>query len=613
MLTYVHPYVEANIYDNSETFQSTTSDGSIMFTPYFSEKGKSNKLEIINDLATFLQEKGKPNYKKYGQASYNIINWLRGGGVVAGIRLVAEDASYANTVFNVKTKVEVTQIAEVTDPDTGAVTTPASTVKKILIKHEFTTIDDLVDIKKVSLEALVDNLPKTDDEGYDNHYLFCMSVCGHGDYGNNFSIRIGINKALTKTYDFAVFNLTTLETNNGGSIKVNEGALPFSFYPDAMSAASSTMNLQQVVSDYFKDFDCYYNDEAYDEIIDLFIDTFGMDKFPEPNKIDFINGKDISGKKYEDVEIDTGNAVNIGNYSGIYLESGSNGSFDTAKGSALATLKETLLKNVYDGLTDKNVFDSKQFPIDVVLDANFNDTVKNAIVSFVEERKDCIAILDTNEQASAATTVTWRNTTLQVDSIYAGIFGQALTVYDSYTAQDILVTPTYFLASKIPSTDLSVGVQYPFVGPNRGVITGFKELNWNPDEYEKEDLYDARINYIEKNYKETKFMSQLTSQSKTTSLSDINHVRVLLKIIRTIKEISERYLFELATTETLNNLSSDINNNISSWVTNGACTVCSAQVTQSTTEKENKIARVTTEIVFTDVIERIIIDMNVGR
>lgn len=108
-------------------------------------------------------------------------------------------------------------------------------------------------------------------------------------------------------------------------------------------------------------------------------------------------------------------------------------------------------------------------------------------------------------------------------------------------------------------------------------------------------------------------MSQLTTQSKTTALSDLNHVRAMLKIIRSVEELMEGYLFEFANDDTLTRINSALENTLSNWVTNGTCKTCSGTCSQTAIEAENKTAHVTINIVFTDVIEKIIIDINITR
>jgi len=609
-IRYIHPYVQTNIYDNSETYATSAGGATTLFQPYFSERGTSGELEKYSNLSEFLKDKGYPNFRKYGQSMYNIINWLRGGGNVVGIRLTAEDATYANAGLNVKTKIEEVEV-QVTDSEGNVVTaedgvTPLTEVKKnVLIKLETITLSQLEVKDNDELQILLNEFEgQVDEDGYTSHILLLFMAKGKGTYGNNISVRIAENNAGNRTYSFKTYNLTSIQTKENGTIRKTEGPTTVSLYPDAMSLGGSRLAIQQIITDYFSDISCFFNNDAYDNIIDTIMGELS-DVYDNTSVIDLLYGDDY-------ITVDNTGAKSLFSYSGLYFEQGSDGSLFAPKSEA-QSVQEKLLTDLYNGAITSDVYDKTRFPIDVVLDFNSAVGVKLAIDGFVNERGDCVAMLDTGELASASTTVNWKRSNLVIDDYLTSIWSQMFTVFDQYTAQDIYVTPTYFLANKIPTIDANYGVQYPFVGPNRGIITGFKKLNWTPSEDQKESLYENRINYIEQNYRNTRFMGQLTAQSKTTSLSDINHVRVLLKIVRSVEELMENFLFESATDITLSNINSNLANVLSSWVTNGACTTCEGSCSQTALEREQKIAHVTINVVFTDVIERIIVDININR
>ena len=103
------------------------------------------------------------------------------------------------------------------------------------------------------------------------------------------------------------------------------------------------------------------------------------------------------------------------------------------------------------------------------------------------------------------------------------------------------VTMTYFLAEKIPSTDVSYGLHWTFVGPRRGVISGFDKLSWAPNPQNQERLYKNQINYTRVTQSRTMLYGNLTSQTVMSALSDINHVRTLLRIQREVEALFEDY------------------------------------------------------------------------
>lgn len=594
-LTYSHPHILTNIFDNSQVNKEATTAVEIpaLFQPYFGERGPSGKVVEYNSAAEFVKIAGNPNFKKYGQSGYNILNWLRNGGKVYALRLTAPDSTYANVGLNVRTK------AVETTNEAGEV------VKSVDIKLESIKLPNLMNISDEHILNEITNLAPADD-GYTDHVLFVSYAEGTGAYGNNIAFRLTSEVTYNKTYDFKCYAVSIIESDNSGSNKVLTGPAVISFYPEALTNGGSSLSLPMVFQSYFDGVSCFYNDEAYDQLIDDIM-TATDNVYDIPENIDFIFGD-------EHCTVDRTGAASMFSAAGIFFEDGSNGSVsDRFTEKETKKVYDKLLQGVFSGSDYPEIFDKKQYPIDVILDANFDLTIKNSINDFVNQRGDCIAVLDTGECQSPEETIVWRQNNIVYEDYFTSLWSQALKLYDTFTASDIVVTPTYFLASKIPSTDSQYGIHYPFVGPNRGVITGYKSLNWTPNEQQKENLYDNDINYIEKNYRNTRFMGQLTTLNRKTALSDINHVRCLLKITREVEEIMDNYIFELANADTFASINAELASALAEWVTKGACTVCQGTCTQTALEAENKTAHVTVEIVFVDVIEKIIIDINVNR
>jgi hypothetical protein len=296
----------------------------------------------------------------------------------------------------------------------------------------------------------------------------------------------------------------------------------------------------------------------------------------------------------------------------VPFSAGSDGDFDMANADRGTAIKNALI-NAYKGLVDNSLANKKETPIDLVMDANYDADVKNAIVSLVTQiRDDFMGILDTGVQANPQQAIDFRVNSLGVSSYMVAIFAQDFIVYDQFTGQDIQVTSPYYLAQLIPSVDQQFGLHYPFVGPRRGVISGFKKLGYNPSEVMKESLYKNQINYVESDPRRTKFNSQLTSQMTVSALSNINNVRALLRMKREVELLMEDYEFEFGDSSTLNAANYALNAYLQQWISNRACTSISGSVYQSAYDQQQKIARVRIDLVFNTIIERINIDFVVG-
>lgn len=279
-----------------------------------------------------------------------------------------------------------------------------------------------------------------------------------------------------------------------------------------------------------------------------------------------------------------------------------------------SAIVEKLIANGYLGNIDNTITDKDMFPFDMVLDANYGLVVKQAIVRLTTQiRNDFVAILDTKCQGNAQQSIDYRKRYLNYTDFRLGIFTQDFILSDGlYTNQKIQVTPTYYLASKIPYNDNANGLHWNFVGPRRGVITGYDSISYLPNPEWKEQLYKAQVNYVEQDRISTRFGSQNTAQHTISALSNISNVRCLLKIQRDVEELMKNYIFEWNDNITISQAQGALNSYLSQWLTNRACTSISGSVYASDYDRKQKILRVRIELVFNAIIERIIINLNVN-
>lgn len=276
---------------------------------------------------------------------------------------------------------------------------------------------------------------------------------------------------------------------------------------------------------------------------------------------------------------------------------------------------EKLIVKGYKGTIDSTLLDKNLLPIDMVLDANYSTSVKNALVSLATDiRGDFVAILDTKTQATPEQALTYRRSNLTVNNFKVAIFAQDFIVEDTeYTGQHMQVTSPYFLASKIPTNDNNFGIHWNFVGPRRGTISGFESISYLPNPEWKEQLYKAQINYVEQDLTSTRFGCQLTSQSVVSALSNINNVRALLRIQREVEQLMAAYQHEYNDTTTRSAAQAALNNYLATWVSNRACDSIKGTVYASDYDRLEKLLRVKVEMVFNSVIERIAIDLIVNN
>jgi hypothetical protein len=228
-------------------------------------------------------------------------------------------------------------------------------------------------------------------------------------------------------------------------------------------------------------------------------------------------------------------------------------------------------------------------------------------------RKDIFFYADAGLQASPQDCITWRSSEFNVSSQFLGIYTQDFIIYDEYTGKDIRVTPTYFIASKLPTNATQYGLQYPIAGNKRGTLDGFKSISFVPNESYKETFYTRQLNYTEADPKRTRFGSQLTADTKTTPLSNINNVLIALDMKRNVEDMAEDYQFEFNDDDTIRTFQYNLNDYLGKYITNRSCDEVSATVYASDYDKQQHILRVTITVKFRSVIERIVISIDVVK
>ena len=655
MLKYKHPHTMVRIFDRSDITEVTSGGGTALFLPFFSERGIDNKLlNIRRDCPNGRYDFGTRNWKNYGQHIYNMYQWLDGGGDVWGIRLMPNDATYANLVLNIKTKPLLLPVYEKdsqgnyitdahnqriplinhSDPNNPvAVTTPG-----VEIKHELLYLDRITRLD--TIEDRLTSLSKTepvDSEGYKNHYIAAFFVGGRGKYGNKTAISFNLNKLYERTYDFRLYNLQILEATNEGDVRLIEGPLEFSFFPEAVSLTRNSMYLERVVEDYSNAIKCISSEAVYDNLIDDILAATGSPDNLVPQEIDFITGTDKDGNLYENLIINEKSAT-LDYYEGIKLKGGSDGSIDP-KGkhirvdtegnplkdstgnyiydpNTIAYVRNTmdkLLIDAYRGITAPEVFNLLMYEFDVIMDANNSNPVRYQMLQFTRERGDVFCYIDSGFQPSVETTLRWRRRDFQANDYSVSLQAQSMTYEDPDTNEIIPVTPCFYLSFMVPYNDTMYGVGESVAGPDRGILENYKSISWFPNELQKEDLYDAKINYIEQDRYYTMRMMQLTSQFKESALSREANVRLLKLIIRIARKVVRKYYHRRTSSSVLATIENNIFLSCKAYYDTGWLTRLSISVTQNQYERQRNICHVYITLAFAGFLERFLIDCNVER
>jgi hypothetical protein len=305
----------------------------------------------------------------------------------------------------------------------------------------------------------------------------------------------------------------------------------------------------------------------------------------------------------------------------LYLGGGSHGrgwgyEHENEEGELItnSTLEEALVK-AYNGTTDAIVTNINLCVFDMVMDCNYPVMVKTAMNELSSViRQDCVTILDQGiSTANAQQAIDMRKNSMNYDTFYTSIFTQHLEITDEWSGKPVKVTPTFFLASKIPLNDTAYSPAVNFVGPNRGVVSGFNSVSWIPTEPEKDQLYRNQINYIERDNIATVFATELTTQTKNTPLTLIHAVRTLLRLRRSMVAVSRNYRSEFATSDVYGLLQTELNEIATSYVLAGGYEYITPVINTSDYDRQQRICRVDVDVAFTDIIERFAFNFIVNR
>jgi hypothetical protein len=251
--------------------------------------------------------------------------------------------------------------------------------------------------------------------------------------------------------------------------------------------------------------------------------------------------------------------------------------FTGSVGSVNATLAlgEGLISGLTTTVTPSNIFeaislyyrvnarleleDDLSYPIYMILDGNYPDSLKKDIIDFIRDARNDVHFMLSRAKYKETIPGTV-DITLELDEMNESDVN-FLLAYDlpekgnvTIWAPDIArvkdpevngyinVSSIYELAYKIPYNDYNYGIWWNFVGPRRGITLG--ELLHTNTSKEKQDYTDTLTNYIEKTNRDQCFMLQRTTGTPNTAYVQLHASRLTQYIRREVKWIGRRYMYE---------------------------------------------------------------------
>jgi len=220
----------------------------------------------------------------------------------------------------------------------------------------------------------------------------------------------------------------------------------------------------------------------------------------------------------------------------VWLDGGDDGSAPTSGDFITA----------YDKFRNKS-----RYPLGLLMDGGFAEpSVQLNLIDIAEQRQDAVAILSTPYSAEASANyinalVDYRQTSLNANSSYAGLFTSHVKIYDKDIDTELYISPDGFVAGTIAHVMETFEPWYPSAGWRRGVLNVLG-LSRVFTEGEMDVLYDKGINPIKQDPVRGKAIWGQKTLYALPSALDRLYTRLLLNYMETnIASVLEGFIFEL--------------------------------------------------------------------
>ena len=597
---YLHPHVATYINDNTE-FQDAAAarvdDNIKMMYVITSPRGRDNVFLTHKNEYDWLAEYGNPKMDLYGQAGYMAYNSLATGlCTVKTMRVMPEDAKYANALIGLKVKVDDTV------PET----------KKLLVKHTC-SFNDTITSKGDLLAALEGiRVSDPDEQGYITIPLMAVYSLGRGVYGNEYRIRVAQSIQMDRENDYKNIKVEILGTEKGlKSLGFFEGAI----YPEALEGKRSIY-----VQDYVNDVTTGSGD------INIEIDPAALVQFAEiyneinPDAdiktLDIFGFLDKTQKVLPGIEIQEDSVI-LDTIEGIPLSGGSDGAFANADSLTRQAAINAVLVKAFKGEIDKSILSRRRVPADVILDAAYDAEVKRALVDLAVSRNASGLYLDAGHLSTAAQALDWAEEMINMAPWLLSKNVQCYKVRDPFTYRPMTVSITYHFATAIPAHFKNKGRHIPFAGPDvriTNMIPGTLLPVIDSDDKElKEQLYVKRVNFFEC-VSENIFQrgAQTTAQNIWSDLSEEHNMHELFDIKRVIEDYATSRIYNFAEVEDRNRFTEDARMLFANRIGTRLRSL-DVRFEMNKWEEERSILHCYIEVIFKTIAKRVIVEIDINK
>jgi hypothetical protein len=190
-------------------------------------------------------------------------------------------------------------------------------------------------------------------------------------------------------------------------------------------------------------------------------------------------------------------------------------------------------------------------------------SLANMFINFAQNtRKDCIALVDpprsvfVNGKFTKTLDLEGNNFTVNIynplrelvgslESSYAAIYANWIKTLDLFSGNQMWLPITGYIASVIARSDSTGFVWSAPAGLNRGVLGNVTDLAFNPNQKQRDRLYELGLNpVLYFNGIGYAVFGQKTLQSKPSSLDRLNVRRLFLYLQKAVNTVIKYYVFE---------------------------------------------------------------------
>jgi len=294
----------------------------------------------------------------------------------------------------------------------------------------------------------------------------------------------------------------------------------------------------------------------------------------------------------------------------VNFTNGSDGSLFTSSGTVNPTVATQLLSQAYIGVLDPNVTNTENYYIDLVFDANYPMAVKNQIVSLVSDiRRDCVAIMDINDQPNITAAVNQKIQNMYIDTPYVALYMPFVNIYDVYTGKNIWITPVYIMANLIAENDRTNYVWYAVAGAQNGVVNGINGLRFNSSLSSRDQEYLNQLNPIVKFNNGTMVWGNLTTWTQPDPSANLSVMRMALYVQRALKQYCNTQIFNFDDPTTYGIIQSAITVFLNDVQKNRGLTGFNVSVSATAQELANKSAEVNVILYVNNPLEKIYLNL----